>query len=154
MSFCHSIMDVAASQLQRCVRQRLVAQYWRLELRAFWCPLCGEIQLPPRQRCLYVKQADVTFKNVCGLARRCKRCDYDRCSKNQPRKRNENMRCRHELFSRMCEETEVISINMLRTALVHENRMILTCTKYVRVSVCNLQKHCANFFQVCQSNHN
>lgn len=121
--------DTAASQLQRCVRQRLVAQYWRLELRSFWCPLCGEMQLPPRQRCLYVEQPDGSFKVVCGLARRCKRCDYDRCSKNQPRKRNENKRCRHELFSHMCEETELISINMLGTALVHENKMIMTCTK-------------------------
>jgi hypothetical protein len=144
-----SITDVAASQLQRCVRQRLVAQYWRLELRAFWCPLCGEMQLPPRQRCLYVKQVDGTFKNVCGLARRCKRCDYDRCSKNQPRKRNENKRCRHELFSRMCEETELIPINMLGTALVHENRMILTCTKYVRACLSSY----TNLLQVCQSIH-
>lgn len=125
--------DCAAAQLQRVVRQRLVAEYWRIQLRAFWCPLCGEMQLPPRHRCLYVKDENGSFKVVCGLARRCKRCDYDRCSKNQPRKRNENKRCRHELFSHMCEQTELISVNMIGTALVHENRMTMTCTKYVVV---------------------
>lgn len=40
----------AARVLQRVARQILVAQYWRIELRAFWCGCCGETQLPPRQR--------------------------------------------------------------------------------------------------------
>ena len=39
----------AARTLQRVARQILVAQYYRIELRAFFCACCGETQLPPRQ---------------------------------------------------------------------------------------------------------
>ena len=60
----------AARVLQRAARQVLVAQYWRIELRAFWCGCCGETQLPPRQRCLYTQDEDGRWRVMCGLSRK------------------------------------------------------------------------------------
>lgn len=124
----------AARVLQRVARQILVAQYWRIELRAFWCKCCGETQLPPRQRCLYTQDENGKWRVMCGLSRKFKRADYDRASKTTPRRRNDDKKCRHEMLGSMCEQTECESINLIGTALVNDTSMIMTCTKCASVS--------------------
>lgn len=71
---------------------------------------------------------------MCGLARRFKRADYDRANKSTPRRRNDDKRFRHELLGSMCEQTECESINLIGTALMLDQTMIMTCTKCASVS--------------------
>jgi len=141
----------AARTLQRVARQILVAQYWRVQLRAFFCRCCGDVQLPPRQRCLFTSDGNGKWKVMCGLSRRFKRADYDRASKTTPRRRNDDKKCRHELLGSMCEETECSSVNLIGTALINDNQMVMTCTKCASVSHVDCQIWTTGRLFVCTS---
>ena len=126
--------ELAASVLQQYMRRTLVRSWYDLQLTAYFCGVCGHIQLPPRQRVLYVPelQGDGSVENwcvVCGAARKLKRNEYDKRARGGPRRRNEDKRMRNLLWARMCEGAPCAKFNLLGSGLFMGGRLYQACTQ-------------------------
>ena len=146
---------VAIREAQSILRRALVRNvWWDVSLPAYYCPVCTQFQMPPRQRVLYVPCTDdngcvCSFAVTCGSARKTRRSDAFKRRRGEQRVPNFGKNARNQLMAAWCDSVPLCTFNMLGTGVFIDKKLFQACCKCATVSVVDPRLWTSGDFFTC-----